>query len=300
MERRAVLLNAVPLCVGAVLTVMSTANAMLSLRTGMLFSLLIIHLAGLIAVSVIVLVRREKAQPGRLPFYYYMGGVVGVATVVSSNYAFSMIGASLSVAVMLLGQTLFSVAADAAGLLGRKRYPLTLRSIPGIALVLAGVAVMAGDWKANAPAMLAALIAGATPGLSFILNSELGRRKGVFKSTWVNYIAGISTTLLILAVVRPVLDFHAAVSAGPVLLLGGGLLGVVVVASMNMVFPRISALSAALLMFCGQGMSGIVVDAISQGSFDVRKLAGTAVVLGGLVVNAVLTRKRDPEPQASL
>ncbi len=159
---------------------------------------------------------------------------------------------------------------------------------------------MAGDWKANAPAMLAALIAGATPGLSFILNSELGRRKGVFKSTWVNYIAGISTTLLILAVVRPVLDFHAAVSAGPVLLLGGGLLGVVVVASMNMVFPRISALSAALLMFCGQGMSGIVVDAISQGSFNVRKLFGTAVVLGGLVVNAVLTRKRDPEPQASL
>ncbi|MGA2480611.1 MAG: DMT family transporter, partial [Spirochaetia bacterium] len=89
--------------------------------------------------------------------------------------------------------------------------------------------------------MLVALVAGMLPAITFSLNSELGRRKGAVHSTQVNYIVGLATTLVIAAAVRPAVTeaFHAIAASGPVLALGGGFLGVVVVTSMNFIFPRI-------------------------------------------------------------
>ena len=188
----------VPL-IGALITFMSGVNSRLSGITGNLVAVLVIHAAGLAAVSAILLVTRPEQgqgrEQGRLPVYFYLGGFVGVGTVFSSNYAFGALGASLAVALALLGQTLFSVAVDATGLLGRVKYPLSLRSLPGIGLAIAGVAIMgsaaAGIGRASAPAMLVALASGALPALTFILNSELGRRKGIMRSTRVNYIVGL-------------------------------------------------------------------------------------------------------------
>ncbi len=278
--------------IGAVITLMNDVNSRFSGIVGNLVAAVVIHLVGLTAVSVILLVRQERAQPGRLPFYYYLGGFVGVWTVFSSIYAFANLGASFAVALALLGQTLFSVAVDATGLLGRKKYPLSLRSLPGIALAVVGVGIMAGNWRSDAPAMLVGLASGALPGLTFILNSELGRRKGIFRSTRVNYITGLATVLLILAVARPPAGaaVRAVVSAGPLLALGGGITGVAVVAAINIVFPRMPAFSATLLMFCGQAMTGLVIDAVTDGVFDARKLFGTLVLLAGLAINALLSR----------
>ena len=93
--------------------------------------------------------------------------MVGIVTVFSSIYAFTALGASLAVALGLLGQTLFSIVLDATGMLGRTRFPLSIRRLPGIGLAVAGVAVMShgvltGNWRAGVPAVLVALIAGAT------------------------------------------------------------------------------------------------------------------------------------------
>ena len=209
--------------VGALITFMNGVNSRFSERTGILVASLAIHLVGLAAVSALLLLGRERRRPGRLPFYNYLGGVVGVGTVFTSALAFSRLGASLAVALALIGQTLFSIAADATGLLGRTRYPLSSRRIPGIALAMAGAAVMAGALRWDALAMLAALAAGACPGLSSILNSELGLRKGFLRSTRANYLAGLATTAAIFAVARPPLadSARAVAESGPLLALGG-------------------------------------------------------------------------------
>jgi transporter family-2 protein len=289
--------------VGALVTLMLGVNSRLSLLVGNLVATLVIHAVGLAGVSAVLLVKREEAQPGRLPFYYYLGGFVGVGTVFSSNYVFAALGASLAVALALLGQTLFSVAADATGFMGRRKYPLAARSLPGIGLAIAGVVVIgaaamgqtvaAGAWRTRVLAMLLALGAGALPGLSFILNSELGRRKGTMHSTRVNYIVGFGTTLVIAVAVRPPVAeaLHAVVAAGPLLCLGGGLMGIIVVAAMNVIFPRTTAFAATLLLFSGQALAGVVFDVVAEGAFDARKLVGTLLLLAGLAVHALLSRR---------
>lgn len=281
--------------IGVLITLMNDVNSRFSGVVGNCVATLVIHIVGLTAVSAVLLMKREKAQPGRLPVYYYLGGVIGVGTVFSSIYAFASLGASFAVALGLFGQTLFSLAADATGFLGRKKYPLSARRLPGICLAVAGVAVMAGNWRVDAPATLVALASGALPGLTFILNSELGRRKGIFRSTRINYMTGLVTTLLFVAAVRPptVASLYAVASAGPLLALGGGITGVAVVAAINLVFPRIPAFSATLLMFSGQAMAGLIIDAVTTGVFDARKLIGTIVLLAGLAINALLARRAE-------
>ncbi|HWR12175.1 MAG TPA: DMT family transporter [Rectinemataceae bacterium] len=298
--------------VGALITLMNGLNSRLSAITGNLVAALAIHVAGLVAVSIVLLARREPRRvrqaglpglpgrsdrskpPDRLPFYYYLGGFIGVGTVFSNNYAFGILGASLAVALALLGQTLCSVAIDAAGFLGRKKYPLSLRSLPGLALALSGVMVMAGGrWRADILAMMAALVSGAIPALSFTLNSELGRRTGVLRSTRTNYIVGLATTLAIVAAMRPDIggSLRSVVAAGPFLALGGGTMGVVVVTSMNLIFPRIKAFSATLLVFSGQALAGILIDYAKAGNLELRKLLGTLLLLAGLAINSMLLKR---------
>jgi bacterial/archaeal transporter family-2 protein len=279
--------------VGALITVMNGINSRFSETAGYFLAVPVIHVAGLATVSLVLLARPEARRPGRLPFYYYSGGVFGILTVFASSYSFAALGASFAVALSLVGQALFSIAADATGLLGRERYPLTLRSLPGLILSIAGAAIMARDWKADAPAMLAALASGAVPGFTFILNSELGRRKGLLRSVRVNYITGLAASLLVLLAsgLSPALFGPSLARAGVGLSLGGGIMGVAVVASMNFIMPKVPAFYATLLAFSGQALAGLTIDFAAEGLWDWRKLIGTLVLLAGLGINAMLTKK---------
>ncbi len=281
---------------GIVITLANLLNSRLAAHVGNLTATLVIHCVGLSAVSLILLARREKPRSGRAPFVYYLGGFVGVGTVFASNYAFAALGASLAVSLALFGQTAFSLAADATGLLGRPKYPLALRRIPGIALAFAGIALMAGSWRSEALAKLAALASGVFVGLSSVLNAELGRRKGLLRSTRVNYIAGLATTLLIVAALRPAAApaVSAVEAAGPILAFGGGLMGVAVVTAMSFVFPRMAVFSATILIFGGQALAGILLDLAARGSLDLWKLLGTAVLLAGLALDSALSPRVAP------
>ncbi|OHD15194.1 MAG: hypothetical protein A2Y38_04780 [Spirochaetes bacterium GWB1_59_5] len=277
--------------VGALVTIMSGINSRFSEIAEPVVAVLVIHSTGLIAILAVSLARRDKALPGKVPIWHYLGGMIGVATVFSSNYAFTALGASLTMAVALLGQTIFSIATDATGLLGRAKYPLSARRLPGIALALAGVAVMGGNWRLAGPALLVAFSAGVSSGLSTVLNAGLGRSKGVLHSVRANYIVGLATTATIAAVIRPSLpDAAAAVmTAGPFLAMGGGLMGIVVVSTINIIVPRLSVFMFTILMFVGQTVAGIIMDALGDGAIDVRKIAGTAILLCGLGLDTLLS-----------
>jgi transporter family-2 protein len=277
---------------GTLVTVMSGINSRFSEIAGSVVSVLVIHASGLAAILVVSALVKQKSIPGRIPAYMYLGGVIGVSTVFASNFAFSAIGASLTIAIALLGQTMFSVAADATGLLGRTKYPLSCRRIPGIVLVLAGIAVMSGAWRANLPAMFLSLGGGVSVGFSAVLNSQLGTRKGILHSTRANYATGLVTAALIFAAVRlPVPGILEAIStAGPVLALSGGIMGIVVVIAINLVMPRLPVFTATILMFAGQTVAGIFLDALRDGVIDPKKIAGTAILIVGLVVDTVLAQ----------
>ena len=279
--------------VGALLTLMNSINSVLSLKVGMLASALVIHLVGLVAVGLVCVIRREPRPIVGIPPWLWGGGVVGVGTVFTSITAFSGLGAGLAVALALLGQLLFSVIVDALGLFGRRRYPPRARTIPGIALALAGIALMAGRLEGRLGYALAALASGALPVLSFTLNSQLATRIGIWGGALANYVTGLLTTLLVVAALRPDLGSGLGLlAATPALyILGGGLLGVVMVGMTNSIFPRLPALTSVILIFSGQALTGVLLDALTAGRFEAAKLWGTLLVLLGLGINALLERR---------
>lgn len=279
---------------------MNAINSRFALQVGNLRSVVVVHLVGLLAISLVIAVRRDRSVHDRPPVYLYAGGIVGVGTIFACNVAYASMDASLAVSLSLLGQTIFSLFVDTTGFLGRKRYPLGPRALPGFLLAMAGVAVLSGfNFRSIAYAPFA-LLAGMLPAFSFILNAQLAGRIGILRSTRANYVTGLGTTAIIAIVVSlsgsasgfvSMGGFAAAVmQAGPVLALGGGLLGVIMVGVANYVFPRLPALYATLLMFGGQALAGVALDWAVRGALDLRTITGTLIVLVGLGLNASRAR----------
>lgn len=293
--------------VGALITLMNSLNSRLVGRVGSLASVLTVHLVGLAALAMIVVGRAaSRALSGRgpvagrrgsakLPAYAYLGGVVGVVTVFASAYGYGALGASLAVALGLVGQTVFSLIVDATGAFGRQRRPFAPRRLPGIAAIAAGALCMAGNWRADLPAILAALLAGVSVGTSSVLNSRLGRERGLLRATGTNYLTGLSTTLIILAFAAPDLAAVRAAAAsvleaGPLLAMGGGLMGVISVGVMSFLFARLPAFTASILVFAGQSLCGLALDAAS-GIVNTGKIAGTFFVALGLGLDMALSAR---------
>ena len=289
--------------IGVLITMMNGVNSRLSSVVGALTAALTIHVTGIVIIHGVLAARtvygRAAGKPlgkaSRLPWYLYLGGVVGVGTVFSCNYAYTVLDASLAVALGLIGQTVFSIIADATGFLGRERRPVSARRLPGMALAVIGAVVIARNWRSDGAAMLIALGSGLCTGLNALLNAEHGRRNGTLRSARWNYISGLSVTLVIVAATRP--DWRSAAAsvadAGPFLAAGGASLGVMVVMSMNLVFARLPAFRATLLLFSGQALSGVVMDAAVSGAFDPRKLVGTVVVVAGLALDSAIGTAKD-------
>ena len=297
---------------GALITLMNSLNSRLVARAGSLATMLTVHLVGAAALAAIAAARaalrwagprRGGAEPApgkaatrrALPFYAYLGGVVGVGTVFTSTYSYGALGASLAVALGLIGQTSFSLAVDATGAFGRQRRPLAWRRLPGIALIAAGAVCMAGNWRADLPAIAAAFLSGCFVGASSVFNSRMGSERGLLRATGTNYLTGLATTLAIIAFMAPrPAEFRAAadavLSAGPVFALGGGLMGVVAVGAMSFLFARLPAFAATILSFAGQSLCGLALDAAS-GIVNAGKIYGTVLVVLGLGLDMALTAR---------
>ena len=106
------------LLIGILVAVMIAFNGGLTTVYGIYSATVIIHIVGLILIGAIILFRREKPFARRLPWYLYIGGVLGVATTASVNFAFGKISLSAILALGLFGQSVAGVLVDQLGLFG--------------------------------------------------------------------------------------------------------------------------------------------------------------------------------------
>lgn len=83
--------------------------------------------------------RGSLTQAGQIPWWAWLGGVLGVVIVFVSLVAVSKVGAAVLIVVTVLGQVAMSLAMDAGGWLGVPRVPLSAWRIAGALLVLVGV-----------------------------------------------------------------------------------------------------------------------------------------------------------------
>ena len=81
------------------------------------------------------------AMAGRLPWWGWLGGVIGPAHVVAVFLLLPEIGAA-TVGLTVAGQQLASLVVDQLGLLRLPRRPLTRTRLAGVALLLGVVALI--------------------------------------------------------------------------------------------------------------------------------------------------------------
>lgn len=128
---------------GVLIAVMVAINGELTAAVGNYPATVIIHIVGLIAVTAVLLISRQKLHSGpRLPLYMYMGGVVGVGSVLLNNYTYAILGVSVTLALGLLGQLVCSIIIDQFGLFGMPKQPLKPHRVVSAAVVLAGTFMM--------------------------------------------------------------------------------------------------------------------------------------------------------------
>ena len=134
----------ISLIVGAITSVMIFFNGSLSDGYGNPLSTVLIHLSGLIAILIIMLLTHSRMKlPKGLPLYLYSAGFIGIGTVMLTNIAYLKLGVSLSLALGLLGQTIFSLLTDHFGLLGMKTIKVNPKKLFGLGIIGIGICIMA-------------------------------------------------------------------------------------------------------------------------------------------------------------
>ncbi|MDM5155616.1 DMT family transporter [Bacillus sp. DX1.1] len=135
--------NLLSVLIGAFIAIMIPLNGILSEITGNYTSSVMIHIVGLIAIIIVLLISKSKLriQQG-IPLYLYSAGAIGVFTVLFSNISFTSLGVSITIALGLLGQSVSSIIIDHFGLLGMKIVKFEKKKIIGLLLISSGIGVM--------------------------------------------------------------------------------------------------------------------------------------------------------------
>ena len=282
-------------CIGALVTLMISLNGQLAQQTSQAFALVVIHLAGLSAViAAFIITRTPPAVPANpLPWYFYSGGVIGVFMVFGSNVSFGAVGASLTLASGVLGQTAGSLTVDTAGLFGMRKYRFIKEKWSGLAVICLGIFVMAETWRIDGIYIILAMMVGAATVFQMILNARLASKIGLFRGVGINYIGGLSASVLALMLTGGSIASFSQLDSVPLyLILGGGLLGFIVVTSMNTIVPKIPTFYSALLVFLGQISAGLIIDALLLGIYSPRRTAGAVLIFIGLMLSVHADRRR--------
>lgn len=142
--------------------------------------------------------------------------------------------------------------------------------------------------------IILAIFGGVLTTLSMVVSSALGKRIGVMQSTFIHYIGAVITSVLLIFILGSAVDVILVdLSKMPFYIFLGGLLGICIVYSSNIVIPKIPVVYSTLLMFIGQVTAGIIIDTIVIGEFSFMKLLGAAVVVLGILYNSRIDAKQD-------
>lgn len=129
--------------VGILIAVMVFFNGILANNLGNYLSTVIVHVVGLICVILVLVINKTKISLYKnIPIYLYSAGAIGVFTVLFNNIGFIRLGASITLALGLLGQSVSSIIIDHYGLLGMEIIKFDKKKLIGFALISLGIVIM--------------------------------------------------------------------------------------------------------------------------------------------------------------
>jgi transporter family-2 protein len=131
---------------GTLVGMQAPVNARLGRAVGGVQAASISFLVGTVALLLVVAFAHggfgNYAKAGSLPWWAFIGGLLGAVYVTVAILTVRTLGASSLTAVVILGQLAMSVAIDRFGLLGIVRQPIAPTRIAGLVLLVVGVALV--------------------------------------------------------------------------------------------------------------------------------------------------------------
>ena len=130
-------------CIGALISIMLLFNSTLSQSIGNYNSSILIHSIGLLPILLILIISKTKITIRKnVPLYLYSAGAIGVFTVLFNNMSFSALGASITLALGLFGQSVSSIMIDHFGLLEMTTITFEKKKLIGLAFIIFGILIM--------------------------------------------------------------------------------------------------------------------------------------------------------------
>ena len=149
--------------------------------------------------------------------------------------------------------------------------------------------------------ILLAVLGGVLTTLSMVVSSTLGKKIGLIQSTIIHYIGGlIGGVFILIGLGSKIAPSIAEMSNMPFYIFLGGVIGVMVVYTSNIVIPKIPVVYSTLLMFSGQMLCAIIIDAIVMKDFSILKLIGAIIVVLGIFYNSRVDAKENKIENQSL
>ena len=135
--------NLISAFIGAIIAVMIMFNGSLATAFGSYSSSIIIHIVGLVSITLILIISKSSIKINSdIPIYLYSAGAIGVFTVVFNNLSFLTLGVSITIALGLLGQSISSIIIDHFGLMGMNRNKFEKKKFIGLTFIVLGIAIM--------------------------------------------------------------------------------------------------------------------------------------------------------------
>ncbi len=276
---------------GIFIALMVSINGELTSDFGLYSATVIFNLVALLFASVFLAAKRQSFLPNKkTPFHLYLGGAIGVATIVFNNMAFGKISVSAILALCLFGQSLTSLFFDKYGFFNMPKHPFSKMKLVGIALVMLGIVLMIinSELDALVPIILS-LLTGVSVVVSRTVNAALAKHTSVQKSTFYYFAAGLIVSVAFLLILGRNEQMLVSFSPSPkVWIYTGGIIGVLAVTLLNIAVHKISSFYMTLLLFAGQVFSALVIDIVLSGSFSLNNLLGGILVTAGLVQNLLV------------
>lgn len=143
MNKSLVKNSGIALTSGILIAFMVTVNGLLAKKIGNWPAVIIIHVAGLLSTTIVLLLKKSLNDIFKgVPLLYLSGGAFGVVTVFLNNLCVNNIGVTMTLGLALVGQILASGIIEHLGILGMKKNKFRLKKVPAYILMTAGAIVM--------------------------------------------------------------------------------------------------------------------------------------------------------------
>lgn len=134
--------NIIAIFIGFIISIMTAMNGGLSNSYSLYPSSVMAHVFALSVLVVILIIKKQDVRiKEKLPLYYFIGGLLGVLTILFSNYAYPYLGVSVLLSLCLLGQSITSLVFDKLHIFNHNQ-KTNIRTIIGIIIVAIGIVIM--------------------------------------------------------------------------------------------------------------------------------------------------------------